>query len=262
MIVGADAVAQDCNDPSLRRHRRQVVAKTGFVARQQAMPLQIVGPVLQRAAQLVHQRRKGGVDRAGGWCARGRRRLGCRLRRAGAVYLFRHGKPFCDGQVRVSRRAQAVIGPDPAQHHRCHQTGHDKGGQARGRFTIRPGAGAQGAVRLQHPARHFGAQPLGIGGGDHAAGQVPVHLAQLIAVDPQVKGRRRRLIRAPAQQRQQQKCCHCKTDPRCRNPECHRPSFDSSPCNRWRSKAKGAISRRAVVACRSAVSHFSRLCRL
>ena len=192
------------------------------------MPLQIVGPVLQRAAQLIHQRRESGIDRAGGRRARGRGGLGCCLRGAGAIDIFRCRQPRRNRQVRISRRAQAVIGPDPAQHHRRHQTGHDQRGKGRGGGAIRPCAIAQGPVRLQHPARHFGAQAFGIGGGDHAAGQVPVHFAQLIAVDPQVIGRRRRVLRTPAQQRQQQQCCYRKTDPRRRNPECHGASFDRS----------------------------------
>jgi hypothetical protein len=61
----------------------------------------------------------------------------------------------------------------------------------------------QGAVGLQDAARDLGAGARGLGLRQDAALHVAVHFLQLVAIDLQVIGRRRRPARPRAQERQQ-----------------------------------------------------------
>ena len=105
--------------------------------------------------------------------------------------------------------------------------------------------------------------------GDHAARQVAVDLGQLVAVDREVIGRRRRrrLPRRAAAARRAATPPPPRPIARRHDPECHAatalPSRSCAPCNRCAAPAKGANPRAAACRlCRSAMSHFSRLCRL
>ncbi len=72
------------------------------------------------------------------------------------------------------------------------------------------GGGLRRLVGLQQPARDLDADTLGVVLGDDAARQVAVDLAQLVAVDLHVIGRRRFGRRALAQQRKHHQPAHRK----------------------------------------------------
>jgi hypothetical protein len=84
-------------------------------------------------------------------------------------------------------------------------------------------------IRRQHLARNLGAQPLGILGRNHPPRGVAVDFLQLVAVDLQIIGGRRRFAHPPAQQHEAQNSPHANRQCRNDDPETHVFSFCVAP---------------------------------
>ncbi len=180
------------------------IAQTTLEMRQQRVPFEVIRPLRDSLAQLLHQRHVIGRN------VRHRRaRLDTRLGLCLAWPLgsqgFSQRHAVGQRQIPVARCAKLHVDAKTAADEHSDQNGREHGTNALARST---GSGLQCRVRRENTPRHLGAHPFRIRFGQDIARHVAFHLAQLVAVDIEIIGRRRTRIRSPPHKRKCQRRGH------------------------------------------------------
>ena len=186
-VAVSEVVGGRCVGPLDRQHQLLClvgggeITERGLVAGQQGRALQIAGARGDGIAQLGDQHFEfGGRDIGGRHQTRGNGRFGGRLIGARFATLAGGIQPVPQAEVAVTGRADARI-ERQRQRDQQRQKCHNQNRAQAGGFVHHSGA-RHTAVGCDQAARDLGAQPVRFFRPDGPAGEVAVHLVQLLAI--------------------------------------------------------------------------------